>query len=88
DPEYNRDPETLTMGLNFHIGQAQRTYVERIEINGNTQTQDKVVRREIRLAEGDAFNSFQVKRSQDRINSLGFFQDKMEIKQNPGSSPD
>lgn len=88
DPEYNRDPETLTMGLNFHIGQAQRTYVERIEINGNTQTQDKVVRREIRLAEGDAFNSFQVKRSQDRINSLGFFQAKMEIKQNPGSSPD
>ena len=87
-PDYSRDPETLTMGMNFHIGQAQRTYVERIDINGNTQTQDKVVRREIRLAEGDAFNSFQVKRSQDRINSLGFFQDKMEIKQNPGSAPD
>lgn len=87
-PDFQRDPETLTMGMNFHIGQAQRTYVERIDINGNTQTQDKVVRREIRLAEGDAFNSFQVKRSQDRINSLGFFQDKMEIKQNPGSAPD
>ena len=87
-PDYSRDAETLTMGMNFHIGQAQRTYIERIDINGNTQTQDKVVRREIRLAEGDAFNSFQVKRSQDRINSLGFFQDKMEIKQNPGSTPD
>ncbi len=87
-PDFQRDPETLTMAMNFHIGQAQRTYVERIDINGNTQTQDKVVRREIRLAEGDAFNSFQVKRSQDRINSLGFFQDKMEIKQNPGSAPD
>ncbi|MCU6452913.1 outer membrane protein assembly factor BamA [Sphingomonas sp. A2-49] len=87
-PDYARDAETLTMGMNFHIAQAQRTYVERIDINGNTQTQDKVVRREIRLAEGDAFNSFQVKRSQDRINSLGFFQDKMEIKQNPGSAPD
>ncbi|USU05501.1 outer membrane protein assembly factor BamA [Sphingomonadaceae bacterium OTU29MARTA1] len=87
-PDFQRDPETLTMGMNFHIGQAQRTYIERIDINGNTQTQDKVVRREIRLAEGDAFNSFQVKRSQDRINSLGFFQDKMEIKQNPGSAPD
>ena len=87
-PEYQKDPETLTMGMNFHIAQAQRTYVERIEINGNTQTQDKVVRREIRLAEGDAFNSFQVKRSQDRINSLGYFQDKMEIKQTPGSAPD
>ncbi len=87
-PEFQRDPETLTMGINFHIAQAQRTYVERIDINGNTQTQDKVIRREIRLAEGDAFNSFQVKRSQDRINSLGFFQDKLEIKQSQGSAPD
>jgi outer membrane protein insertion porin family len=87
-PDFQKDSDTLTMGLNFHIGQAQRTYVERININGNTQTQDKVVRREIRLAEGDAFNSFQIKRSQDRINSLGYFQDKMEIKQVPGSAPD
>nr|WP_299851050.1 outer membrane protein assembly factor BamA [Sphingomonas bacterium] len=88
NPEFQRDPETLTMSINFHIAQAQRTYVERIDINGNTQTQDKVIRREIRIAEGDAFNSFQVKRSQDRINSLGFFQEKFEIKQVPGSSPD
>ncbi len=88
NPEFQKDAETLTMGINFNIAEAKRTYVERIEINGNTQTQDKVVRREIRLAEGDAFNSFQVKRSQDRINSLGYFQDKMEIKQLPGSAPD
>ena len=88
DPEFDRDPDKLTMGINFHIAQQPRTYVERIDINGNTNTQDKVIRREIRLAEGDAFNSFQVKRSQDRINSLGFFQDKFEIKKNPGSSPD
>ena len=88
NPEFQKDSETLTMGINFNIAEAKRTYVERIEINGNTQTQDKVVRREIRLAEGDAFNSFQVKRSQDRINSLGYFQDKMEIKQLPGSAPD
>ncbi|VVT03456.1 Outer membrane protein assembly factor BamA [Sphingomonas sp. EC-HK361] len=88
NPEYQRDRETLTMGINFHIAQAQRSYIERIDVAGNTQTQDKVIRREIRLAEGDAFNSFQVKRSQDRINSLGYFQDKFEIKQTPGSSPD
>ncbi|PZQ60878.1 MAG: outer membrane protein assembly factor BamA [Sphingomonas taxi] len=87
-PEFQRDRDTLTMSINFHIGQAQRTYVERVDITGNTQTQDKVVRREVRLGEGDAFNSFQVKRSQDRINSLGFFQDKFEIKQTPGSAPD
>ena len=88
NPEFQRDRDTLTMGINFHIAQAQRSYVERVEITGNTQTQDKVIRREIRLAEGDAFNSFQVKRSQDRINSLGYFQDKFEIKQTQGSSPD
>uniref|UniRef100_UPI0035C6A625 POTRA domain-containing protein n=1 Tax=Serratia quinivorans TaxID=137545 RepID=UPI0035C6A625 len=76
------------MSINFHIGQAQRTYVERVDITGNVNTQDKVIRREVRVAEGDAFNSFQVKRSQDRINSLGYFQDKFEIKQTPGSAPD
>ncbi|MDO7842692.1 outer membrane protein assembly factor BamA [Sphingomonas immobilis] len=88
NPEFNRDKDTLTMGINFHIAEAKRTYVERINVTGNTQTQDKVVRREIRLAEGDAFNDFQIKRSQDRINSLGFFQDKFEIKKSQGSSPD
>lgn len=88
NPEFQRDREALTMTINFHIAQSQRTYVERINVTGNTQTQDKVVRREIRLAEGDAFNSFQIRRSQDRINSLGFFQDKFEIKQTPGSSAD
>ena len=88
NPEFQRDRETLTMGINFNIAEAKRTYVERVEISGNTQTQDKVARREIRLAEGDAFNSFQLKRSQDRLNSLGYFQDKLEIKQSPGSAPD
>ncbi len=88
NPEFNRDRETLTMAINFNIAQQQRSYVERVEITGNTQTQDKVIRREIRLAEGDAFNSFQMRRSQDRINSLGYFQDKFEIKPVQGSSPD
>ena len=86
--DFKRDRDTLTMGVEFHIGQAQRTFIERIDINGNTQTQDKVVRREMRVAEGDAFNDFQIKRSQDRINSLGFFQDKMELKRTQGSAPD
>ena len=88
DPEFTPDRDKQTMDINFHIGEAKRTYVERIDINGNTQTEDKVVRREMRLAEGDAFNSFQVRRSEDRINSLGFFQDKFKLKQNQGSAPD
>ncbi|HTG38366.1 outer membrane protein assembly factor BamA [Sphingomonas sp.] len=87
-PEYQRDPENLTMGLAFNIAESARTYVERIEITGNTQTQDEVIRREMRLAEGDAYNSFLRKRSQDRVNSLGFFQDKFEIEEKEGSSPD
>ena len=87
-PEFNRDKDTLTMGINFQVAESDRVYVERIDINGNTLTQDKVVRREFRLNEGDAFNSFQVKRSANRIKSLGFFQESLEIEQKQGSAPD
>jgi outer membrane protein insertion porin family len=87
-PQYDRDKENLTMGLTFVIQEAPRVYVERIDINGNTLTQDKVVRREFRLAEGDAFNSLQVKRSTNRIKSLGYFQEKFEVEQKPGSAED
>jgi outer membrane protein insertion porin family len=88
EPDFQRDKDSRTMGITFHLNNAPRVYVERVDINGNTLTQDKVVRREFRLAEGDAFNSFQVKRSTDRIRSLGFFQDKMDVEQKPGSAPD
>lgn len=88
DPDFQRNKDSRTMGIAFRIANAPRVYVERVDINGNTLTQDKVVRREFRLAEGDAFNSFQVKRTKDRIRSLGFFQDKLEIEQKPGSAPD
>jgi outer membrane protein insertion porin family len=87
-PDYVRDKDALTMSLTFRIAEAPRVYVERIDVNGNTLTQDKVVRREFRLAEGDAFNSFQVKRSSNRIKSLGYFQEKLEVEQKPGSAPD
>jgi outer membrane protein insertion porin family len=76
------------MSLTFQIADAPRVYVESIAVNGNTLTQDKVIRREFRLAEGDAFNSIQVKRSTNRINSLGYFQEKFEVEQKPGSAPD
>ncbi|WP_339472641.1 POTRA domain-containing protein, partial [Pseudomonas sp. EL_65y_Pfl1_R83] len=48
NPDFQRDKDTLTMGINFHIAEAKRTFVERVDINGNTQTQDKIIRREIR----------------------------------------
>ncbi|KPL67194.1 membrane protein [Erythrobacter sp. SG61-1L] len=87
-PEFDRNRDDLTMNVKFVINEAPRVYVEAININGNTLTQDKVVRREFRLAEGDAFNSLAVKRSTARINSLGYFQENFQIEQSQGSAPD
>jgi len=87
-PSYDRDVEKRLMNLTFRVAETPRVYVERINIQGNTVTRDKVIRREFRLNEGDAFNAFKVKRSQDRLQSLGFFQDNLEIKQAQGSSND
>ncbi len=87
-PDFQRDKETLTMGIKFNVAETPRVFVERIDINGNTLTEDKVVRREFRLNEGDAFNSFQVKRTADRIKSLGYFQEDLEVEQAQGSAPD
>ena len=88
NPAYDRDADKKVMNLTFKVGETPRVYVERIDITGNTSTRDKVIRREFRLNEGDAFNAQKVKRSQDRIQSLGFFDDKFEIKQSEGSAPD
>jgi outer membrane protein insertion porin family len=88
NPEFDRDKDKKTMSVTFKVADAPRVYVERIDINGNTVTRDKVIRREFRLAEGDPFNSIRVKRSRDRIQSLGFFQENLEIEQKPGSAPD
>lgn len=87
-PEFERNKEALTMDVTFQLREAPRVYVERIDVNGNTLTQDKVIRREFRLAEGDAFNSLAVARSTARINSLGYFQEGFEITQVEGSQPD
>jgi outer membrane protein insertion porin family len=80
-PRFQRNAENRTMALTFEVAEAQRTYVDRINISGNTNTADKVIRREFRLAEGDPFNSVRVRRSRDRIRSLGYFQDELEIEQ-------
>ncbi|WP_187336854.1 outer membrane protein assembly factor BamA [Novosphingopyxis iocasae] len=87
-PQYDPNREDHVMNITFQVADSDRTYVEEVEINGNRITEDKVIRREFRLAEGDAFNSFQVQRSANRIKSLGYFQDDLEIKQRQGSEPD
>ena len=88
NPDFQRDKETLTMGITFNVAESPRVFVERIDINGNTLTQDKVVRREFRLNEGDAFNSIQVKRTAERIKSLGYFQEELEVEQVQGGAAD
>ncbi|TFI60349.1 outer membrane protein assembly factor BamA [Sphingomonas parva] len=88
NPQIERDKETKTMAVTFQVAESPRVYVDRIDINGNTATRDKVIRREFRLAEGDPFNSVRVKRSKDRIESLGYFQEDLEITQTQGATPD
>ena len=80
-PQFRRNPDDLTMDVTLVINEAPRVYIERVDINGNTLTQDKVIRREFRSAEGDPFNSLQVERTTARINSLGFFQEGFEVEQ-------
>ncbi|MEO6225000.1 MAG: outer membrane protein assembly factor BamA [Sphingomicrobium sp.] len=88
NPSYDRDATKHVMKVTLRAGATPRVYVERIDIAGNTSTRDKVIRREFRLNEGDAFSAARVKRSQDRIQSLGYFGDKLEVKQSDGSAPD
>ncbi|MEM6826729.1 MAG: outer membrane protein assembly factor BamA [Pseudomonadota bacterium] len=87
-PRFDRNKDELEMNITFILRQAPRVYVERVDVNGNTLTQDKVIRREFRLSEGDAFNSIGVQRTTARINSLGYFQENFEVSQVQGSAPD
>ena len=86
-PRVRRDRDTHTIDVIFNIDQGPRVYVEKINITGNARTEDKVIRREFRLVEGDAFNRVLVDRSRTRIKGLGFFKD-VTIKEAPGSQPD
>jgi outer membrane protein insertion porin family len=86
-PQIQRDEETRTIGLTYNIEEGPRVYIERIDIVGNTRTQDNVIRREIRLVEGDAYNRVLVDRARRRITALDFFS-KVDIIEQPGSAPD
>ncbi len=86
-PRVERDREATTVDVTFEIDEGPRVYVERIDIVGNVRTLDEVIRREFRLAEGDAFNSALIRRSRQRIMNLGFFS-KVEIGTSAGSAPD
>ena len=86
-PRIARNTEKHTVDLVFDVTEGPRVYVERIEIEGNTRTKDKVIRRELQLAEGDAFNAAAIRRSRTRLNDLGYF-NTVNITQSQGSTPD
>jgi outer membrane protein insertion porin family len=86
-PRIKRNRDTHTIDVVMKIDQGPRVYIEKINIVGNTRTLDKVIRREFRLVEGDAFNRVLVDRSRTRIRGLGFFKD-VSVKPTPGSQPD
>ena len=87
NPRLTRHADTRTIDITFDVNEGPRVYVERINIKGNTRTLDKVIRREVRIAEGDAFNRVLVDRSKARVRSLGYF-GEVEIEERPGSAPD
>jgi len=86
-PNIRRNKDNNTVDVTFDVQEGPRVYVERINISGNTRTLDKVIRREFRLAEGDAFSTAKVRRSQQRLRNLGFFE-KVDVAAAPGSAPD
>ncbi|HRO33623.1 MAG TPA: outer membrane protein assembly factor BamA [Brevundimonas sp.] len=87
NPSYRADPETDTVNVTFNVREGQRVYVERINVVGNTRTIDPVIRRELMLTEGDAFNRALMERSRNNLRGLGFFKD-VKIEETRGSAPD
>ena len=86
-PGIERNREEKTVDITFNIDETPRVFVERIDINGNLRTLDKVVRRELELVEGDPFNKSKLAKSERNINNLDFFE-TVEVNTKPGSAPD
>lgn len=86
-PRYVPNRETNTVDVVFQVREGPRVYVDRIDIVGNTRTLDYVLRRELEVAEGDAYNRVLVDRSKNNIRRLGFFKE-VDIEEIPGTAPD
>jgi outer membrane protein insertion porin family len=86
-PRAARDPSARVINVVYVADEGPRIYIERINIIGNLRTRDYVIRREFRLAEGDAYNPLMVDKAKKRLQVLGFFK-TVEIKRRPGSAPD
>jgi outer membrane protein insertion porin family len=86
-PRIERDPINRTISVVYVIEQGPRIYIERINVVGNARTRDYVIRRELRLAEGDAFNRLMVEQARARLQALGFFK-SVKVNREAGSAPD
>jgi outer membrane protein insertion porin family len=87
NPRVVPDRKTHIVALTFDVGEGPRVYVERIDIVGNTRTEDKVIRRQFTLAEGDPFSAEAVRKTRTALNDLGYF-GSVDITPSPGSAPD
>jgi outer membrane protein insertion porin family len=86
-PTVNRNRDRLAIDVTYDIAEGQRLFVQRIDIRGNTRTQDKVIRRQFRIVEGDAFNNARYNRTQRALKETGYFK-KVDVSRSEGSSPD
>jgi outer membrane protein insertion porin family len=86
-PRGDRNFEQHTVSITFAVDEGPRTYIERINIRGNTRTRDFVIRREFDISEGDAYNRALVDRAERRLKNLDFFK-TVKIVTEPGSSSD
>jgi outer membrane protein insertion porin family len=86
-PRGERNVEARTVDVTFVVDEGSRTYIERINIRGNTRTRDYVIRREFDIVEGDPYNRALVDRAERRIKNLGYFK-TVKITNEPGSAPD
>src|SRR5690606_23243506 len=86
-PRADRDPLARVIHITYEIDQGPRVYIERINIVGNLRTKDHVIRREFRLAEGDAYKPLLVDQAKKRLQALGFFK-AVEVNRRAGSAHD
>ncbi len=86
-PNIKRNRDEKTVDLVFNLVEGPRVYIDRIDIVGNTTTLDYVIRREMELVEGDAFNRILLDRSRNRVRALRFFEE-VEITEVQGDTPD
>ena len=87
EPRITRNDRDFTLDIDFALIRGERIFVERIDIEGNTTTQDQVIRRQFRLVEGDPFNPREIRESAERIRALNFFED-VSVDAREGARPD